>query len=304
MSNSDESNLYEELLSTLSFLTDVEAARILKDPREAAKIIAQAISRVINDERKRQWAGIHGKWALFKHPSEVWFWIRLGDSMCHSILRKEVDDRATVFLLSCLKRDGVFFDIGANAGWFTLRAAQKYRQLGGGKVYAFEPQREFYDHLTMSVIENDFGEYCTIYNFAVGDRSAQIVMVDAGMNSGGSYIKPSGPGESAKMIRFDDLALDFDRIDAVKLDIEGAEPLFFEGATKFFAKHRPIIYSEIHPRKLQIVSKLTREDYIATVEGMGYETKLLTSDGKRMIDFDRQLLLDNRRLINVIFYPK
>jgi len=49
---------------------------------------------------------------------------------------------------------------------------------------------------------------------------------------------------------------------------------------------------------------VSREDYVAQIEALGYETKVLASDGRRLDAFKSEALLDNRRLINVVFWPR
>ena len=67
-------------------------------------------------------------------------------------------------------------------------------------------------------------------------------------------------------------------------------------------KHRPVIYSELHPKKLEWISKRTREDYLDQVEGLGYRTLSLRRDGTTA-PFDRAELENKTRLIDVVFEP-
>jgi hypothetical protein len=88
----------------------------------------------------------------------------------------------------------------------------------------------------------------------------------------------------------------------MKVDIEGSEPLFVEGAVDFLHRHRPTIYSELHPKKLEWVSKRSREDYLKQMQDLGYCAYALAPDGKT-IAFDRSDLADPRKLLDVVFKP-
>src|SRR5215472_7462431 len=142
-------------------LTDLFGADIIRpedvralatSPGHAASILRDAAARALTLSDRRSWQKILGKWVLFLHPSEVWFWLRLGDSPSLAVIQAEHDDRAIRFILSRLTPGGSFFDLGANVGWFTLRVAQAYKAMGDGRVFAYEPQHEICTYLQRSVL--------------------------------------------------------------------------------------------------------------------------------------------------------
>lgn len=269
----------------------------------SAEVAARLKARIL-DDRRRSWAGMLGKTAIYPHPSGLSFWVLLGDSMSAGIIRADRDDVATRFLLGRLTPGGTFLDIGANAGWFAIRAAARYREIGGGTVHAFEPQALLHGLVERTAALNAL-EGVHVHQLALGDRTCDVFMADGGMNSGGSYVRFRGsPGRAATPMRpLDALDLPIERVDAVKIDIEGAEPMFFRGAAGFVARHRPFIYSELHPRKLDRVSGSSRAAYLDQVEAAGYETLALARDGTAA-PFDRGLLAEEGRLHNVLFRPR
>jgi hypothetical protein len=105
------------------------------------------------------------------------------------------------------------------------------------------------------------------------------------------------------MTRLDTLKIEAERIDIMKIDIEGSEPLFMEGAGEFLRRFRPKIYSELHPTKLERVSKRSREDYLNQMEGLGYRVRTLEKDGSTK-PLDRAALGDGSRLLDVVFEPE
>lgn len=272
-------------------------------PEELSAEIKARLTRRIQEDRRRSWDGMLGKVALFPHPCGLSFWVLLGDSMSAGIIRSERDDSATTFLMSKLTAGGTFLDIGTNAGWFTLRAASRYRELGSGSVHGFEPQASLHSLAVRSLQTNGL-ENATVHNLALGDEDRDVFMADGGLNSGGSYVqfKGTAANEPTVMKRLDSLNLPIDRVDAIKIDIEGAEPMFFRGAEEFIRHHRPTIYSELHPRKLVSVSKTTREGYLDQVEALGYTVHGLNKNSTTS-PFDRTILENNDRLINVVFIP-
>jgi FkbM family methyltransferase len=300
------SNLQEA--SGGELFSDEELRRLEADPSQLPKFAKIALSRLRADERRKQWAGLFGQPIMFEHSCGVSFWLRLGDGVAHSIIRSATapEDRATRFLLSKLTKGGTFLDVGANAGWFTLRAADHYRKLGGGRVIAFEPQVRLHGDIVKSVRQNKLDDLVEVHNVALGDRTGDFWMVDGGMNSGGSYIswsKPRHPGDSASMRLFDDMFPRLERVDCVKLDIEGSEPLFFKGAAKFIAEHKPVIYSEVGSRKLGLVANSDGADYVRMVEGLGYRTLTLLSDSS-VAPLGKNALAERADgILNVVFDP-
>lgn len=278
---------------------------VINTPEDLAKAIERAISGAIVRERGNTWSGMLGKQVLYPHPSGISVWVRLGDGISMYAIRSDHDDSATKFVLSHLTKGGTFLDVGANTGWFALRAAARYRELGGGTVHAFEPQPVMFDLITRSIAENGLEDIITLHARALGNEEKTVWMATPAFNSGGSMVRSKEVKESApvQMTLLDSLGLTADRIDIMKVDIEGSEPLFIEGAAQFLGRYRPKIYSELHPKKLQQVSGRSREDYLAQMEALGYRTLALGTGGQTA-PFDRDQLSEPGKLLDVVFEPE
>lgn len=276
----------------------------VESPQDLARAVEKAITQVTLDQRASLWSGLLGKQVLYRHPSGVSFWVRLGDGISMYAIRSDRDDAATTFVLSRLTPGGTFLDVGANTGWFALRAAARYGQLGGGSVHAFEPQPVMFDLISRSIAENDLGDSITLHALALGNEEKTVWMATPPFNSGGALVRFNEVRDSfpVEMKTLDSLDLKAERVDILKVDIEGSEPLFVEGAADFLRRHRPVIYSELHPKKLEWVSKRSREDYLAQMEGLGYRALALDSAGNP-VPFDRSQLSDARKLLDVVFEP-
>jgi FkbM family methyltransferase len=276
----------------------------VESAEDLARAVEKAISQVTLDQRAKLWSGLLGKQVLYPHPSGVSFWIRLGDGISMYAVRSDRDDAATRFVLSHLTPGGTFLDVGANTGWFALRAAHRYRELGGGSVHAFEPQPVMADLITRSSGENRLEDHLSLHRIAVGNEARTVWMSTPAFNSGGSLVRFKEGNESfaVEMKTLDSLGLEIDRVDILKVDIEGSEPLFIEGAAEFLRKHRPVIYSELHPKKLQWVANRSREEDLGQLEALGYAAFALTASAE-LAPFDRADLADPRKLLDVVFKP-
>lgn len=146
-------------------------------------------------------------------------------------------------------RDGfVFIDIGANVGAYSLFVAS--RAGPSAHIVAIEPQPAIFDRLVGNVRLNGFFNIKAIA-CAVADKTGELTLFIDSRNSGESSVKivASGAAEPIRVPAKTLLELigeeGFERIDAVKLDVEGAEDLVL---APFFAD-APV---HLHPGLLVI----------------------------------------------------
>lgn len=155
---------------------------------------------------------------------------------------------------SYLQKDGVFLDIGANEGFFTLYASRIAR-----KVIAVEPQKRaaecIRNNLKLNAITN-----ASIHEFALG-KTAELrdfhLANDTNTGSSGfvNMVRYNIPVEKIEVKTLDALMeqLGWPHIDLAKIDIEGAEYELLLGASKTLSmgliKNMAI---ELHPKQLSL----------------------------------------------------
>jgi FkbM family methyltransferase len=134
-------------------------------------------------------------------------------------------------LINALPKDGVFIDIGANIGLYTLVAAEVMGD--NGRILAFEPSSLTLQRLSINLEANhkDNGRpNIQVLNVGVADENGERVLQIDEKNLGASSIaKPGQSGVEEKIhcrLLLDVLQeLNITRIDALKIDIEGAEDI-------------------------------------------------------------------------------
>ncbi|MCW9059561.1 MAG: FkbM family methyltransferase [Gammaproteobacteria bacterium] len=128
-------------------------------------------------------------------------------------------------LRESLRPGDVFVDIGANAGIYSLAAAAAVGSTG--RVLAVEPNPRMVERLTLNLSLNGFLDRAILEQAAVSDRPGQFELTLDDTNLGGASLLNRGSGASLKVrceLLTDLLARhDITRIDALKIDIEGAE---------------------------------------------------------------------------------
>jgi FkbM family methyltransferase len=129
-------------------------------------------------------------------------------------------------------RDGfVFIDIGANIGAYSLFVAA--RAQGAACILAVEPQPEIFDRLTYNIRQNPFGCIKAVA-CAVADKTGELTLFLDPRNRGESSVKVMKSSQSGAVRVPTKTLLDligeegFTRIDAIKIDVEGAEDLILE----------------------------------------------------------------------------
>jgi FkbM family methyltransferase len=147
-------------------------------------------------------------------------------------------------LFTHLVPPGAFvLDVGANIGAHTIPLAQLAGP--GGMVLAFEPQPILCQILCANLAVNSITNTRT-HALALGNHqgTCQIPILDyaASNNFGGISMDMVDTGETVPMITLDDLQLD--RVDFMKLDVEGFESQVLEGAKATIDRSRPVMYVE------------------------------------------------------------
>jgi FkbM family methyltransferase len=163
------------------------------------------------------------------------------------------------FVPLVLRPDDVALDVGANLGTHSLLMAGL---LPEGRVLSFEPQSVIYGMLCTNMLRNGARNVQPL-PFALSDRGAEVVALhlpthlEPGWNSGIAHVEDgSGLGDRALTLRLDDLPLD--RLDFVKLDVQGSETRALTGGQQTIARFRPLMFVEVeegHLRKLGTSSK-------------------------------------------------
>ncbi|NUR97163.1 MAG: FkbM family methyltransferase [Kribbellaceae bacterium] len=178
------------------------------------------------------------------------------------------------FLLRELRRGDVVLDVGANIGVHALTAAKQLQELGGGRVIAFEPAADSVAKLGAGAARN--GVQLEVVPMALGERQEQVALradsrydeADAGVRS---LYGDGAVVQEVPVVRLDDWARqhELDRLDVVKLDIEGAEPAALSGGSHTFKRLRPraVLVEDKRPEaRAQLHALLDEFGYLPTGE--------------------------------------
>lgn len=177
-----------------------------------------------------------------------------------------------------LPEDGVFLDIGANIGWFTLLAGDKLARAGkGGRVIAVEGNPAVLPYLCSSVVESGLAGQVIIQPYAVSNKIGFVGFDSSphGNLGGQRALSTDAIANDRRQIVptvcLDDILADIDRIDLVKIDIEGSEPLALQGARSILEKFKPIVICEVNAEALAAVTGFSPQHFVELFYEIGYE---------------------------------
>jgi FkbM family methyltransferase len=137
------------------------------------------------------------------------------------------------FIREHLSERGVFIDVGANMGVFS-RYARHYRE--SATIIAFEPNNELWLRRKNLLA----GENINFFNFAVGEKQSISYFEIDKKNLCHSKISKSGQKvEVIPLGKFMCFAYpEIDRIDAIKIDVEGYEVEVLKGCAHLLEKNK------------------------------------------------------------------
>ncbi len=162
----------------------------------------------------------------------------------------DYDERREADLISRVLDPGeVFWDVGANLGYFTLLAAACLQNTG--RVAAFEPGRRTYAVLEINVSLNPFANI-RLVPLAASDREGEALLYSAsGSADGRANLFRAGADQTVRE-RVRTVTLDGWRReqglpgpDFIKLDVEGAELAALTGARETLSQGDPLLLVEM-----------------------------------------------------------
>lgn len=184
--------------------------------------------------------------------------------------------------------DGVFFDVGGNVGYYSLSVATKPGFTG--KVVSFEPLPHLWNLFNKSIIKNNLAKTIKVHKLALADQPGTMELntaehtVNAGATSLIAGSANTTSERSTKVETLDAMAQGL-RPDSIKVDIEGAEGLFFEGATNTIPASNPTMLIEINRNVLANLSKTTPGEIYSKLVGWDYQIwEVLNGSIKRLPD--------------------
>ena len=232
---------------------------------------------LINDDPFFEAKSKHGKIVINLFDEESRYIGVSSQIMLNRIYEPDEVNLIKKILKKCKEFNGsgvVFIDCGANLGVFTLEASKFMKDWG--KVYSFEPQKQIYNAMVQTLKLNNCINV-EIYNSALGSKNSFIKVpdLDYSKNSNFGSLELDEDSSSARInnkkitnLNYSDISLkkldsfNFNRVDFIKIDVEGMEDKILNGATQIIQDYSPIIlFEHIKSNKTEISNFLINQNY-------------------------------------------
>lgn len=234
-----------------AFAQDYDADRVLAEHWEPTlKRLQEALERAREDAARPRTARLQPPAV---READGLLWLDRGPGTGDGLGGAGHESELWPIVEPLLPDGGVLLDVGAHVGHWALRLARK-----ASRVFAVEANPDTASVLRRNIALNDVGNV-TVLPFAAWDEQTSLWLEDPhGQTAGGS----------TRTVRFEDANLDLgertcasvparrldsfgelhrlDRLDLVKLDVEGADLHALRGMRGLLEQHRPTLFVECH----------------------------------------------------------
>jgi FkbM family methyltransferase len=187
----------------------------------------------------------------------------------------------TRFLLSALREGDVFYDVGANYGFYSSLALTL-----GCFVRAFEPSPHCLSYLDETIELSPNKSRIKLNPVVLSNNSGPVDLLDSspGHKSGMSTIEPgiaAASGIAHKKVRVNAITLDeYIRTNpapsVMKIDTEGSEAKVLAGANTLLREHSPVIVIELWGSPQGLANS---QEVIGILKNAGYTPHVINQDG-------------------------
>jgi FkbM family methyltransferase len=185
------------------------------------------------------------------------------------------EDLEKKIAIQTLSNDSVILDIGANIGVWSRTLAAYCKS---GIIYAFEPSKTTYDLLQFNT--SGYSNIMPV-NLALGETEGVL-----GLSGGPSVFRHladqnNGKNEIVNVITLDQWAekVNLDKLNFIKMDVEGSEAKVFLGAFQTLKKFHPIILFEQAPQLSAEFCDAGLDKCVNILNDLGYSVMRILKDG-------------------------
>jgi FkbM family methyltransferase len=176
-------------------------------------------------------------------------------------------------------------DVGAHVGQYALLAAAATGP--SGQVHAFEPNPAAFLRLIANLKLNNY-ENLHAHQVALSDASGDAdLYLPSNNNLGEASLLKFSKGLDTRTVQCVTLdewaeAVSLERLDLIKLDVQGLEPKVITGAKRVLERFRPTLVCEFEERWLRGVGSSTPE-FKRQLANLDYEPFRITGDGLKPV---------------------
>jgi len=200
------------------------------------------------------------------------------DILFNEAVENGINEKYFVELVSkILKPEDIVMDLGGNIGTHSILMSNIVSE---GKVFTFEPQSLIYSILQNNILLNNRKNIDT-YRFACSDKDFETISMEPysfmgkRINTGALRVDLNGVSGDLALTRTID-SFNFEKLNFIKIDIQGSEVKALRGAKKTIAKLKPYMFIEIEQQHLLAMNTSAKE-LIEIILSLGYSLYRIVS---------------------------
>jgi FkbM family methyltransferase len=208
----------------------------------------------------------------------------------------------SLFVRRVLRPDSIVVDGGAHIGVLTVLLASLCPD---GCVYAFEPGPGNRRHLAENVEANGL-DNVVVEDAALYDRDGEIVFAFDETYPAGSHVDASGGRVRSARVDTWARARGIERLDLLKLDVEGSELAVLDGARDTIERFRPVTIVECNPVALRRFGGRSYRELVRALQTLFGRVGTLDRAGSfvpLLSDAHLELVLAARGVVDLVGVP-
>lgn len=259
--------------------------------------ISYILSKIgINKMKLKNMELFYGKTLLLEISNKDFFYV------FKMPLYKETN--LTKFFIKNLTSDDVFYDIGANYGFYTYLALEFCKE-----VHSFEPIDYIIESIRMNTLQEVNAKKLFLHSVAISNKIGDAEFYLYKNHIGSSSLLINTESKDKVVLKVPTITLDeyiktHNKSTIIKIDVEGAEKLVIEGWLNFFKNNSPIITLEVWSKDDK--GEISMEA-VSLLRNLGYSSYYIDIEGEiHYIDGDlSEFVKRNKRgLDNFVFMKK
>ena len=208
-------------------------------------MLKSVINKIKSTRKKSKLIKKGKKRNLYKTKENLYYWLDPQKYLDSQIVSNGYFEPKLTKIVKNLVSEGNYcLDVGANIGYYTVLLS---KLIGSkGIVHAFEPTNNYKTILYDNIRENNISNVI-VHDYALSNKEEELSIY---IGECSATIHPTNnitKQEKINTRKLDDIVttLDLKKLDIIKVDIDGHEPFFLEGAWKTIEKYNPYILLEI-----------------------------------------------------------